>query len=215
MDPLDRQREYWDRVVDKKNFANPLDFERFARLVPKGGRVLDLGCGYGRICGELLEAGWQHVAGVDISPEMIRRGRELYPGADLRVLETDRVPFGDASFDAVLLFAVLTCVPGDAGQRSLIGEAERLLKPGGVIVVSDYPLQDNARNRARYAEFEKKYGAYGVFELPEGTVLRHHDMNYVEKLLSPFRRIEITTQAVLTMNGHEAKIFQYYGRKAG
>lgn len=215
MDSIDRQQAYWDKVVDGKTFTNPLDIERFGCFVPNDGRVLDFGCGYGRICGELLDAGWSNVFGVDISPGMIRRGRELYPRADLRVLETDRAPFEDASFDAVLLFAVLTCVPGDAGQRAIIREVERVLKPGGLILVSDYPLQENARNLARYTEFEKKYGAYGVFELPEGTVLRHHDMNYISELLSPFRQIEITTQTVLTMNGHEAKIFQYYGRKAG
>ncbi|WP_420315250.1 hypothetical protein [Enterocloster hominis (ex Hitch et al. 2024)] len=31
------------------------------------------------------------------------------------------------------------------------------------------------RNKSRYEEFAGKYGIYGVFELPEGAVYRHHD----------------------------------------
>ncbi|MCE5228021.1 class I SAM-dependent methyltransferase [bacterium] len=213
MDSLDRQTAYWDRVAGEKRFSNPLDESRFARLVPKSARILDLGCGYGRLCGQLLELGYNNLTGLDISPEMIRLAGELYPTLDFRVLAGDRIPFGDAGFDAVLIVAVLTCIPGDDAQKRLISEARRVLKPGGVIFVSDYPIQSDDRNQARYREFEKKYDRLGVFELPEGVVLRHQDMGWVGEILSPFRQLDLAIRDVVTMNGHAAKIFQYFGEK--
>jgi SAM-dependent methyltransferase len=213
IDPLDRQTSYWDRVAGEKRFSNPLDEIRFAELVPKSARILDLGCGYGRIAGQLLEHGWPHVTGLDISPEMIRLARELHPSGDFRVLTGDRLPFDASSFDAVLVIAVLTCIPRDDAQKRLIAEAHRVLKPGGILFVSDYPIQPDPRNQARYAAFEEKHDRFGVFELPEGVVLRHHDMTWIDELFAPFTRIELATRDVVTMNGHAAKIFQYFGHK--
>ncbi len=211
MDPLDRQTAYWDRVAGDKTFSNPLDENLLARHVPRGGRILDLGCGYGRLCGRLGELGYERVVGLDVSAEMIRRGRALWPRADLRLLAGERVPFEAGSFDAVLVVAVLTCIPGDGAQTKLIAEARRVLKPGGVIFVSDYPLQSDERNRARYAQFAAQY-AYGVFELDEGVVLRHHAPDWIAQLLAPFEKISFEIRDVLTMNGHAAKIFQFLGR---
>ena len=50
------------------------------------------------------------------------------------------LPFADGQFDAVVLFAVLTCIADDAAQRDLIAELRRVLQPGGLLLVSDYPF---------------------------------------------------------------------------
>jgi SAM-dependent methyltransferase len=49
-------------------------------------------------------------------------------------------PCWDACFDVVLLFAVLTCVPGDEAQHRLIAELHRVLRPGGL----PFPWLDRA-----------------------------------------------------------------------
>src|SRR5262245_57620720 len=113
------QTAYWDRVARAKSFAHPFDAGRFGAHVPTSARVLEAGCGYGRIAAEVAAAGWTRVVGVDPSPQMIARGREEHPGLDLRVADGPRLPFADGEFGAALLFAVLTCVPGDDDQRAL------------------------------------------------------------------------------------------------
>jgi SAM-dependent methyltransferase len=213
MSSLERQTQYWNRVADDKQFTHPLDRERFCECVPKAADILDLGCGYGRTWADLKAQGYVNVIGVDISRSMIERGRRLHPKADLRVWEDGGLPFAPSTFDAVLLFAVLTCIPTDDGQRTLISDVDRVLRPDGVLYVSDYPIQNDARNRNRYDQFESLYGKFGVFELPEGAVLRHHSLEWIEDLLSPFRRTHFRVIDVPTMNGNMSEAFQYIGRK--
>jgi SAM-dependent methyltransferase len=213
MDPLDRQARYWDDAAEGKRFTHPLDRALLAGCVAPEARILDLGCGYGRIVSDLAEAGYRNVVGIDISGRMIERGRRLHPGADLRVFEGPGIPFPPGAFDMVLLFAVLTCVPTDGGQRALVSGIERVLRPGGFLYVSDYLLQEDERNRERYGRFEARYGTRGVFELPEGAVVRHHSPEWVRELFSRFAGVRFRTLDAATMNGNPAKIFQYLGRK--
>ena len=58
----------------------------------------------------------------------------------------EKLPCGDQSIDAVLLFAVLTCIASDDAQKNLLREFKRVLRPGGLLVISDYPLQTDERN---------------------------------------------------------------------
>lgn len=210
---LDRQTDYWDRVAEEKEFTHPVDADRFCRLVPASAAILDLGCGYGRTWADLRGLGYEHIIGVDISRKMIEQGHRLHPEADLRLWDGIELPFPAAAFDAALLFAVLTCVPSDDGQRTLVSEVARGLRPGGVLYVSDYPLQQDVRNRERYARFEGVYDTFGVFRLAEGVVVRHHSMEWIDDLLSSFRQVDLHMIDVPTMNGNISRVFQYFGRK--
>ena len=215
MNYLDRQTEYWDRVAESKEFSHPLDSARFLSLVPRDRPILDYGCGYGRTCEELVGLGYLDVLGIDISAGMIQRGHRLFPRLKLEVLHHEQLPYEDNSFQAILLFAVLTCIPTDSGQIEIISQLHRVLRPGGILYLSDYPLQPDERNIIRYQEFEEEYGTFGVFELAEGTTVRHHDMAWITSLLSPFERLHMEEQEVLTMNRNQARIFQCFCRKGG
>lgn len=210
---LNRQIEYWDSVAGKKKFTHPLNPACFQKLIPAEASILDIGCGYGRICGELFNSGYRNIVGIDVSKEMIREGRHLFPQLDLRCVSPGDMPFQDHSFDAAVLFAVLTCIPTDTGQRDLIKSILRVLKPNGYIHVSDYFLQNDPRNRIRYEADRRKFGSYGTFELENGVVLRHHARSWIQKLLSPLNQISIREMEASTMNGHPSMIFQYWGRK--
>jgi hypothetical protein len=108
--------------------------------------------------------------------------------------------------------AVLTCIPSDAAQARTIGEIHRLLRPGGVAFISDYPLQSDRRNQKRYKEFEQELGTFGLFRT-EGAVVRHHDMKQIKQLLSPFDILWQENIRVCTMNGHESDVFQIIAQK--
>jgi ubiquinone/menaquinone biosynthesis C-methylase UbiE len=122
------------------------------------------------------------------------------------------VPFPDGFFDAVVLFTVLTCIPGDDDQRAVVNELQRVTRPGGLLYVSDLWLQTDQRNRERYAQFEKS-SSYGVFEVSEGVAVRHHSRPWIAELLSQWEPIAETDIRVTTMNGNEAAGFQWLGRK--
>ncbi len=211
---LDRQLEYWNTEGTRKVFGHPLNLECVSQWLNYESRILDFGCGYGRSLGELFAAGYRNLIGFDFSPAMIAAARARFPEIEFGVLElSSTVPLPQASVDGVLLFSVLTCVPTDDGQRALIAELHRVLPPGGLLYISDLSLQSDERNLARYARDEAKYGKYGVFDLPEGVTVRHHDPEWITTLTTDFEQVALDEIEVLTMNGNAAKAFQWFGLK--
>ena len=60
------------------------------------------------------------------------------PAASLHRAAVDRLPFEDGEFGAVLLFAVLTCLPEDDLQRRTLAEVRRVLRPGGKFLCLEF-----------------------------------------------------------------------------
>ncbi len=105
-----------------------------------GERILDVGCGTGFLLERLHRAvPGVRLAGVDPVPEMLALARRRLPGlaADrlLREAAAERLPFADASFDAVVSASVFHYVrqPGAA-----LAEVRRVLRPGGRLVLTDW-----------------------------------------------------------------------------
>jgi SAM-dependent methyltransferase len=204
---------YWGGEATAKTFSHPVNLEWLRPHLPLDAWVLDYGCGYGRVLDLLHRVGYRNLVGVDASAGMIDRARTLYPHLDLQQIDPPHVPYADGHFDAVLLFAVLTCIPGDADQQALLRELYRVVRPGGLLYVSDYPLQTDARNLARYARFAEQCGSYGVFEVSAGVAVRHHRREWIDGLLAAWERIAVANIQVVTMNGNPADGFQWLGRK--
>jgi SAM-dependent methyltransferase len=207
------QRSYWDSVARRKRFSHPLRLEWLGQYLDTCSRVVDYGCGYGRTLAEIAQAGYQNVVGVDFSAAMLTRCRQEFPQSKLVRNDGRTLPFRSDSLDAVLLFATLTCIPRDEAQRALMAEVERVLRPGGLLYISDLLLNEDARNRERYEQYAEVYGAFGVFELPEGVVVRHHSEEWIEELTASFARLQYEPFSVTTMNGNKSAAFQYLGRK--
>src|SRR5262245_32270993 len=101
---------------------------------PKVGRVLDIGCGPGVYTSELLDRTWK-VWGTDLSPRMLGVAKHSVrnrAGAEFAVGQTTGLPFGDASFDAIICIGVMAYVEDD---DKTVAEIARVLKPGGCAVI--------------------------------------------------------------------------------
>lgn len=100
-----------------------------------GARVLDLGCGTGRIGAWARARGAAAVSGVDLTPAMLARAgaRGVYD----RLLRADvtRLPFAAASFDGATT-SLAVCHVADVG--AFFAEARRVLRPGGWLAFVDY-----------------------------------------------------------------------------
>ena len=99
--------------------------------LPRGGFLLDLGCGTGLFVQRYIEEGGRAV-GLDISPGMVRHGRLRSPGSGFCVGTAEILPFRDATFDALASLLAFSYVP-DPG--AMLRESYRVLKPGGRIAV--------------------------------------------------------------------------------
>ncbi|MFN2271943.1 MAG: class I SAM-dependent methyltransferase [Anaerolineae bacterium] len=213
MSLLAEQEMYWDSVSEKKEFTLPLQMGEFEKVVSREMAILDVGCGYGRTLKGLHDAGFENLFGVDYAQGMIDRGQRLHPYLDLRKNDGSVLPFEDGTFDAVILIAVLTCIAESEGQRGLISEIERVLKDSGILYINDYLLNADQRNIERYDRAKEKYGVYGIFELPEGAVVRHHTPEHIVDITSGFARLVFETVVYTTMNGNKSNGFYYIGRK--
>jgi len=137
-------RKYWqDRVaeageaaqsqVQKGDARTEGDwvYERVFSAHPfRPGRVLDVGCAWGRMFPIYRDHGLA-VSGVDISQAMIEAAREAHAGAEgieaLEVATAETLPFEDAFFDNLVCVAVF-----DATYQHLaLAEFLRVLRPGG------------------------------------------------------------------------------------
>ena len=145
---------------------------------------------------------------------MLDRCRRERPDVRLVLNSGQGLPLQDNSVDVVILFAVLTCMPDSNDQRNLMLEVRRVLRPEGLIYLSDLLINDDPRNRERYDRYADGYGCYGVFELPEGVVVRHHERQWISELTSSFEPLEFERFTVTTMNGNQSSAFQYLGRKS-
>lgn len=213
MATLDNQLAYWNSAGATKIFTHPIEFAWLDGL-DREARILDYGCGYGRVAGLLHEHGFSEIEGADTAPKLVERASAQWPAVPFNVIKAPPfLPHPDASVDAVLLFAVLTCIPTDGGQEQLITELRRVLRPGGILYLSDLCLQDDQRNRARYEAFAAKYGSFGVFETEDGAVCRHHTMDRLDRLLCGFDLVTTREISVNTMNGRPAKAVQMLAAK--
>ncbi len=205
------QNEYWNSVAEEKNFTTVIDIDLFLKYVSKDSKILDVGCGYGRILNELAGAGYTDLIGIDSAENMISRGKRENPNLNLIANPNDKIPFGDNCFDAIILFGVLTCVPENKSQRELLNDIERVLKPGGVIYVNDFLLNSGFKKWSFYKKAKKETGIYGAFKTYDGAMVRHHAEDYILNLLSNFRMLNYRKDIIPTMNGNKSNSFSFIG----
>ncbi|HET6967414.1 MAG TPA: class I SAM-dependent methyltransferase, partial [Ornithinibacter sp.] len=96
-------------------------------------RVLDAGCGTGRMSAHLAARGC-HVEGVDLSPGMVAMARRDHPALRFEVGSLTELPCADGEFAGVMLWYSIIHTP-PSGQPAIFEEVARVLRPGGHVLV--------------------------------------------------------------------------------
>ena len=172
--------EQWYHALDRSRFSNAFTYGRskidalvgelFGSL-PKGGKVLDVGCGTGEHLQRALKAGLK-AYGVEPAPAMLDVARRNVPDAEIKQGVATELPFKDRQFDAVIMVEVLRYLDRADTDKAL-KEARRVLKPGGQLFVTlvnrwaldgFYVLQ-RARSLVRGKQFDA-VNPYCLFHTP-------------------------------------------------
>jgi SAM-dependent methyltransferase len=118
-----------------------------------GERVLDLGSGAGTdsLIAAQLVGPRGRVTGIDMTPQMLAKARSAAAemgAANVEFVESEaeRLPFADASFDAVISNGVIDLVPD---KDAVFGELYRVLTPGGRIQIADVTIQSPVSEEGR------------------------------------------------------------------
>lgn len=112
-------------------------FEEY--LVP-GERVLDLGCGNGRFFEFCKNRDKVDYFGVDSSEKLIEIAKKRYPGGKFQVANVLNIPFPSNFFDKIYSLAVLHHIPSKTFRLQFLKEAKRVLKPGGLLILTVWNL---------------------------------------------------------------------------
>lgn len=121
-----------ERKAGYFGFVNEMESALLRTMAP-GKRVLELGCGTGLIMDRVRDMAPARLAGVDLSPGMLNDA--LDKGHDVVCGSVTDLPFPDGCFDVIYSFKVLPHVPD---LKKALGEAARVLSPGGSMLVELY-----------------------------------------------------------------------------
>lgn len=167
------------------------------------GRVLELGCGAGRLTGHLIGLA-EAVHGLDLSPAMVRYCRLTYPHAtfsegDLRDLSR----FAGESFDAVLAPYNVLDVLGDPERRGVLDEIRRLVGARGMLIMSSHNREYAPRIRSglRMLLGSPRRPAASIRSLPRRVRNR--------RALRPLERSE-TGYSIRNDEAHDFSLLHYY-----
>ena len=129
----------WKVFVDQANDMVPTlltELRNHLGTTDTDAKVLDFGCGVGRIALRLhAEHGWPTHA-CDVNPAAVTYLESQLPDVSCAVTDYDPpLPYPDEFFDAVLSVSIWTHIPEDAQDRWL-AEMSRILKPGGLALLT-------------------------------------------------------------------------------
>jgi ubiquinone/menaquinone biosynthesis C-methylase UbiE len=207
-------QQYWNDIGSQKVFEDPLYLDKLSPFLSPTDRILEYGCGYGRMLRALKQASYHDLVGFDFAPNMITRGRKENPDIDLRLLEKAGViPLPDASMDAVVMSTVLCCITDDSALHALIKEIERVLKTNGVLYLTDFLVCDHPRYKEKYEIGLQQFGQWGIYTTNENLVVRHFTTKLIMDLLSSFDIQWFEQFDFKTMNQNPAKTFHCIAKK--
>ncbi len=122
------------------------ELEELKKYIKDGEKILDLGCGNGRLF-ELFSAqgrpasGGKNIEylGVDFSEKLVNRAKEKY-GNYFKVADILNLPFQDNYFDSIWSIAVLHHIPSEQLRLQALQEIKRILKTNGKLIMTCWNL---------------------------------------------------------------------------
>lgn len=200
----------WDTQEDVQQLVAYLASLFEGPLIPRSGRVIDLGCGAGNYSVWLAQRGYQ-VDGIDIAPTAIdwAKERALAEGVDVdfqvgSVLTLDG--FADERFDVALDWHCFHCVIGDDRERFL-ESVHRVLKPGGVFV-SHTMCGDRLPSDERF-----DFDSVTRTVIYSGIHIRY--MGWPEDVLAEIRRVGLDVLYSKIETDHESDMLLTIATKPG
>jgi SAM-dependent methyltransferase len=120
-----------------RSYGNQKRARAIGALRPQGGKLLDVGCASGEFLHIMGQVGIWEVEGLDISRDATQVARERY-GLRVFIGELETAAYPTAFFDVVTLWDVIEHLHDPKGT---LDEVQRILKPGGLLVMSTPNLQ--------------------------------------------------------------------------
>jgi ubiquinone/menaquinone biosynthesis C-methylase UbiE len=151
--------------IQKTRSLQDLDWlEKFVPRLPKGARVLDVGCAWGRDCLYFTERGFDTI-GIDLSEKMLEVAAGHAPEAKYRAMDLSELDFPAAYFAGIWCSAALLHVPKKQAPNTLAGFAHVMSNQGLLYLKMKEGQFDGMETDDRYQDAQKYYAYYSQNEL--------------------------------------------------
>ena len=131
------------------------NYQPFIDEVPKQGRILDLGCGYGAMSYMLHFTGAERdITGIDYDEEKIQAANHCFSKSDnIRFLHGDALDFGNGIYDCIIMADMLHYLQPEQ-QSALLKKALSQLHPAGKLIIREGDTEKvQAHQKTRLTEF--------------------------------------------------------------
>ena len=139
--------EVYDAIAEdfsETRQKNWKELEMLFESTPEGANILDVGCGNGRL-NILFEKKNCVVTGVDISSKLLDVAKKSFPETKFLQGSFTNLPCADESFDEVWTIASFHHLGSEEDRMKSLQEMQRVLKPGGQIVMTVWNLWDQEK----------------------------------------------------------------------
>ncbi len=153
----------WDDMVPLRRYAKD------------GDRILDIGCGNGRLY-QLFDGLSIAYAGADHSEALIDIAKKKYPSGIFIVSDMTKLPFPNESFDVIFCIAVFHHLPTEKTRMSAVREMKRVLKKNGRVVMMNWNLLRSQKSLVFSQKSKKPIHTIVPWKDSKGKVLgeRHY-----------------------------------------
>lgn len=170
---LKKTKDDYNRIADKFSSTRGYlsnDLLELRELASKGEKILDLGCGNGRLSEVLKENDIDYI-GIDNSREMIKIAKEKYPKEKFILSDALRLPFKNNTFNKVFSLSVIQHIPSVELRIKFFKEAYRVLESNGKLIVTSWYFDQNKIKKYSKQNQELENGdIFYPFKVPEKNI---------------------------------------------
>jgi len=147
---INETRDFYNKISEDFNRTRSFNWREISPIVCKfinnNYKVLDLGCGNGRLFDLLKQKNVSYV-GVDASKNLINLATKKYKDTAAKFFTSDvlNLPFSKNSFDAIISLAVLHHIPSTQNHQKFFKEIKKVLKKDGILILTVWNLWQNPK----------------------------------------------------------------------
>jgi ubiquinone/menaquinone biosynthesis C-methylase UbiE len=204
--------EFYDKNVEEftRNsnvYKEVIWLGKFSRKIRKAGKVLDLGCAFGRDTEYFVQHGFDSY-GADLSENLIREAKKRVPSAHFSVQNLLKLNYANGFFDGIWCSAVLVHIAKGDIPKALM-EINRVLKIGGHLYLNlkegegeGYINDPRYQGAKKYYSYFKKDELYGYlaqsgflvdeFKIKIGKKNTYNNMNVIYLIAKKQRDLQFT-----------------------
>jgi ubiquinone/menaquinone biosynthesis C-methylase UbiE len=155
--------EYYQKTL---TLQDKFWLDKFVAYLPKGSRILDIGCAFGRDAKFFTDNGFD-TTGIDLSENMVKKAKDFSPSSKFYVMDMQNLDFDNQSFDGIWCSAALLHLNKNDATLAL-KEIKRVLKKDGFLYLN---LKEGIGEKVivdeRYQNSEKFYSYYQESEIKD------------------------------------------------